>query len=166
MDIARVLRARQKCIGAIHGDKHPVASCPEAPRGNVSRSLTPNKVAVVAEVEEEWTAHVDTRMESLGGTVHRRALWDVQKTLHEEEIGAMNADLKQLKSEISEAHADRRVRLQKKIDQLEAKVDALLWNAKQHHEAFEARQESKRHVLKENAAAAGRALKKLAHTPV
>ena len=91
---------------------------------DVSKSLTPNKVALVAEVEEEWTTPVDTRMEALGGTVLRRALWDVEKTVDEQEIAAMKADLKQLKSEISKAHADRKAKLQKKIDQLEAKVDA------------------------------------------
>ena len=48
---------------------------------DVSKSLTPNKVALVAEVEEEWTTPVDTRMEALGGTVLRRALWDVRKTV-------------------------------------------------------------------------------------
>ena len=91
---------------------------------DVSKSLTPNKVAVVAEVEEEWTTPVDTRMESLGGTVLRRALWDVRKSVDEEEIGAMKADLAQLKSEASKANAARRAKLQKKIDQLQAKVDA------------------------------------------
>lgn len=133
---------------------------------DVSKSLTPNKVAVVAEVEEEWTTPVDTRMEALGGTVLRRALWDVRKTVREEEIGAMKSDLEQLKNEISKAHADRRARLQKKIDQLQEKVDAQLQKATQQREAFEARQKSKRDVLKENAAAAGRALRELAHTPV
>lgn len=133
---------------------------------DVSKSLTPNKVAVVAEVEEEWTTPVDTRMEALGGTVLRRSLWDVRKTVREEEIGAMKADLAQLRSEISKANADRRARLQKKIDQLQEKVDAQLQKARQRHEAFEARQKSKRDVLKENAAAAGRAIRELAHTPV
>ncbi len=133
---------------------------------DVSKSLTPNKVAVVAEVEEDWTTPVDTRMEALGGTVLRRALWDVRKTVRDEEIGAMKADLKQLKSEISKAQADRRAKLQKKIDQLQAKVDAQLEKAKQQHDAFEARQKAKREILKKNAAAAGRALKDLAHTRV
>ena len=91
---------------------------------DVSKSLTPNKVAVVAEVDEEWTTPVDTRMEALGGIVLRRALWEVEKTVDEEEIAAMKADLEQLKSEISKAHADRKAKLQKKIDQLEAKIDA------------------------------------------
>ena len=68
---------------------------------DVSKSLTPNKVAVVAEVDEEWTTPVDTRMEAVGGTVLRRALWDVEKSVRQQEIGAMKADIEQLKSEIS-----------------------------------------------------------------
>ena len=82
---------------------------------DVSKSLTPNKVAVVAEVEEAWTIPVDTRMEALGGTVFRRALWAVQEQVRREEIAAMKADLGQFKSEVSKAHADRKAKLQKKI---------------------------------------------------
>ncbi len=133
---------------------------------DVSRSLTPNKVAVIAEVDEEWTTPVDTRMEALGGTVHRRALWEVQETVREEEIAAMKADLAQLKSEVKEAEADRRTKLQKKIEKLQAKVEAQVEKAKQKHEAFTARQAAKRVVLEKNAAAAGRALKDLAHSAV
>jgi uncharacterized membrane protein len=133
---------------------------------DVSKSLTPNKVAVVAEVEEEWTTPVDTRMEALGGTVLRRALWEVEKTVDDEENAAMKADLEQLKSEISKAQADRKAKLQKKIDQLEAKIDAQQKKTIQRRKAFEARQMAKKDVLKKNAAAAGRALKELAHTRV
>lgn len=133
---------------------------------DVSKSLTPNKVAVVANVEEEWTTPVDARMEALGGTVLRRALWEAQKTVREEEVAAMKADLKQLKSEISREQADRRAKLQKKIDQLQAKIDAKIVKAAQRHDAFEARQKTKKDILKKNAAAAGRALKELARTPV
>ncbi len=123
---------------------------------DVSKSLTPNKVALVAEVEEEWTTPVDTRMEALGGTVLRRALWEVEKTVDEQEIAAMKADLEQLKSEVSKANADRQAKLQKKIDQLEAKMDAQFQKKPmQRREAFEARQKAKKDVLKKNAAAAG-----------
>ena len=133
---------------------------------DVSKSLTPNKVAVVAEVEEEWTTPVDTKMEALGGTVLRRALWEVEKTVDEQEGAAMEADLEQLKSEISKAHADRKAKLQKKIGELEAKIDAQQEKTIQRREAFEARQKAKKDILKKNAAAAGQALKELAHTPV
>jgi len=133
---------------------------------DVSKTLTPNKVAVVAEVEEEWTTPVDTRMEALGGVVFRRALWEVEKTMDDEETAAMKADLKQLKAEISKAHADRKAKLQKKIDQLQAKVDAKIVKAAQRQDAFEARQKAKKDILKKNAKAAASALKQLAKTPV
>ncbi len=133
---------------------------------DVSKSLTPNKVAVVAEVDEAWTIPVDTRMEALGGTVLRRALWLVQEQVRREENAAMKADLAQFKSEISKAHADRKAKLQKKIDQLEAKIDAQEKKAIERREAFESRQKAKKAILKKNAAAAGQALKKLAQTQV
>jgi len=38
---------------------------------DVMEVLVPNRVAIVAEVEEEWTPVLDTRMESIGGVVFR-----------------------------------------------------------------------------------------------
>ncbi len=133
---------------------------------DVSKSLTPNKVAIVAEIDEEWTAPVDARMEALGGTVFRRALWEVQEKIDDEELAAMKADLAQFKSEISKAHADRKAKLQKKIDQLEARIEAQQKKTTARRETFESRQKAKRAILKKNAAAAGRALKEFAQTPV
>ncbi len=133
---------------------------------DVSKSLVPNKVAVVAEVDEAWTIPVDTRMEALGGTVFRRALWLVQEQVRREEIAAMKADLAEFKSEVSKAHADRKAKLEKKIEQIEAKIDAVQKKTIERREAFEARQKAKKAILKKNAAAAGRALKQLAQTPV
>jgi uncharacterized membrane protein len=133
---------------------------------DVTKSLTPNKVALVAEVDEEWTTPVDARMEAIGGTVYRRALWSVEKQVRQEEIDAMEADLAQMKSEISKANAEQKAKLQKKIDQLNAKIDAQQKKAKDRREAFQARQKAKHEILKKNAAAAGRALKNLAKTPV
>ena len=133
---------------------------------DVAASLTPTKVAVIAEVDEEWTTPVDTRMEALGGKVFRRALWEVQDAIRDEDIAAMKADLAQVKTEMAQAHADRRAKLQAKADQLQAKLDAKQKHAKERREAFAQRQSSKREVLKKNAATAGRALKELANTPV
>ncbi len=133
---------------------------------DVAKLLAPNKVAVVAEVDEAWTIPVDTRMEALGGTVLRRALWAVQEQVRREEIDAMNADLAEFKGEMSKAHAERKAKLQKKIDELEAKIEVQQKKATERREAFQARQKAKGAVLKKNAAAAGRALKELAHTQV
>src|SRR5208282_5638012 len=48
---------------------------------DVSKSLKPNKLAVVAEIEEDWTTPVDTRMEAIDATVFRRALSEVRSTV-------------------------------------------------------------------------------------
>jgi len=133
---------------------------------DVAKSLTPDKVAVVAEIDEDWTTPVDTRMEALGGKVFRRALWEVQESLRKEDVAAMKADLAQLKDEISQARADQRTKLQTRIDQLQTKIDAKQKAAREYREAFAQRQKAKRELLKKNVAAAGRALKELASTQI
>src|SRR5215469_3538594 len=74
---------------------------------DVQKVLSPKKVALIAEIDEDCTTPVDTRMEAIGGTVFRRALSEVSKTANEEEVNAMKADLAQLKSEHAKAQADR-----------------------------------------------------------
>lgn len=133
---------------------------------DVSKSLTPNKVAVVAEIEEEWTTPVDTRMEALGGTVFRRAVWQVRDEILDQDIAAMKADLAQFEKELAAVRADRREKLQKKVNQLRAKIAAQQKKAQEHRDAFVKRQQAKKELLQKNATAAGRALKELATTPV
>jgi len=133
---------------------------------DVSKSLTPNKVAVVAEISEEWTTPVDTRMEAIGGTVLRRALSEVRRTVDDEEIAAMKADVAQLKAEHEKAQAERKAKLQAKIDALETKIRARQQKAQQRRQADEKQAKIKAEVLKKNAAAAGKALRNLANTPL
>ncbi len=133
---------------------------------DVLKSLTPNKVAVVAEVDEEWTTPLDVEMEKIGGTVFRRSMWEAREISYQKEIDAMNADLDQLEAEMTKVDAERKAKLQKKIDQLKAKIAAQEKKANERQQAFEARQKSKQEVLKKNAKAAGRAVKELANTPV
>ena len=121
---------------------------------DVIKVLLPNRVAVVAEIEEEWTTPVDTRMEAIGGSVFRRALSDVKQTIHEENVAAMRADLAQMKAEHAKAHVDRKAKLQEKINQLDSKIQAQLQKAKDRREAAERQAEAKVQVLKARAAAA------------
>jgi len=132
----------------------------------VSMSLTPGKVAVVAEIEEDWTTPVDTRMAALGGTVIRRALWEMRDQLRKDEIDALKADLAQLKEEFASANAKRRTELQSRIDQLQARIDHQKKRAQESLQAFQARGATKRELLKKNASAVGQALKELAKTPL
>jgi uncharacterized membrane protein len=121
---------------------------------DVTKKLTPNKFALVAEVEEDWTTPVDTRMEAIGGTVFRRALSDVKHTIHDENVAAMKADLAQMKAEHAKARADRKSKLQDKINQLDSKIQAQLQKVKERREAAERQAQAKVQVLKAKAAAA------------
>src|SRR5215471_16226686 len=86
---------------------------------DVAKVLLPNRVAVIAEIDEDWTTPVDTRMEAIGGAVFRRALSEVKNTIYEENVAAMKADLAELKAEHAKAQAERKARLQEKINELD-----------------------------------------------
>ena len=131
----------------------------------VSRALTPGKVAVVAEIEEGWTTPVDTRMAALGGTVIRRSLLELRDQLREDEIVALKADLAQLKAEIASANEKRRAKLRSRIDQLQARIDQQKKRAQESLQAFQARAAENRELFKKNASAVGQALKELVKTP-
>jgi uncharacterized membrane protein len=121
---------------------------------DVTKVLTANKVAVVAEIEEDWTTPVDTRMEAIGGSVFRRSLSEVRDTVDDEEVAAMKADLAQMKAEHAKAHADRKAKLQEKINQLDSKIQAQLQKVKDRREAMQRQAQAKVQVLKAKAEAA------------
>ena len=121
---------------------------------DVSKFLLPTKVAVVAEIEEDWTTPVDNRMESIGGLVFRRALADVRHQVHQENVASMKADMAQFKAEHAQAHADRKAKLQEKINQLDSKIQAQLEKAKESRQAAEREAQTKAQILKSKAAKA------------
>jgi uncharacterized membrane protein len=121
---------------------------------DVSAALKPGKVAVVAEIDEDWTTPVDTRMEAIGGTVYRRAHSDVSQQVHQENVTAMKADMAQLKAEHAEARAERKAKLETKINQLDSKIQDQLQAAKERNKAAEAEAQAKAKVLKAKAVSA------------
>ncbi len=121
---------------------------------DVLKQLTPGTVALLAEIDEEWTPWVDLRMEELGGVVHRRALSEVKHTIHEENVTAMKADLAQMKAELAKAHADRKAKLQEKINQPDSKIQAHLQKARDRREAADRQEQAKVQLLRAKAAAA------------
>ena len=119
---------------------------------DVSKELQPNRFAVVAEIQEDWTTPVDSRMEAIGGKVYRRALSEVKQTVNDEDIAAMKADIAQMKAEHAKAHADRKAKLQEKINQLDSKIQARLEKAKERRQAAERQAKAKVEILKAKAA--------------
>jgi len=120
---------------------------------DVRQQLQPNKFAVVAEIQEDWTTPVDSRMEAIGGKVYRRTLSEVKQTIHDEDIASMKADLAQMKAEHATAQADRKAKLQEKVNALDSKIQAQLQKAKEQRQAAERQVKAKVEILKAKAAA-------------
>lgn len=121
---------------------------------DVSKALGPGKVALVAQIDEDWTAPVDSSMEALGGVVLRRTLSDVQKQVREENIAAMKADVAQFKAEQAQAHADRKAKLQEKINLLENRIQAQMQKLQERNMIAERKAQAKAELLKGKAATA------------
>jgi uncharacterized membrane protein len=121
---------------------------------DVTKMLKPNKVALVAEIDEDWVTPVDTRMEAIGGTVFRRSVADVQDKVYDEHVAAMKADLAQMKAEHAQARADRKATLQEKINALDSRIQAQLEKAKLRRDAAVVQAKAKAYVQSVKAAAA------------
>jgi uncharacterized membrane protein/sporulation protein YlmC with PRC-barrel domain len=117
----------------------------------VEKFLLPGKAAVVAEVWEEWTLPVDTRMEALGGVVFRRTRWEVLDTQIERDVAALNADLAELEAEFDQATGEAKANLQKKIDAAKARLQATQDAIQARIEASQKETEAKIKSLQEQA---------------
>ncbi len=126
---------------------------------DVGKTLTPGKVALVAEIDEDWTTPVDTRMEALGGYIFRRSLADVVDTQDERDIASIKADIAQTKAEHADAKAERKVKLQSRINALNAKLQEKLEKAKARREAIQREGDTKVNALKTKAAQAKQDIK-------
>ena len=91
---------------------------------DVGKHLSPNSVAVVAQIEEGEPTEVDNRMKAIGGTVLRSTLLQVVRTTGDDRLAAMKAELGNLREKYAKARADRKARLQKTITELESRVRA------------------------------------------
>jgi len=90
----------------------------------VGKSLLPGKAAVVAEVWEEWMLPVDTKMEALGGVVFRSTRMEFVDDQMAKDVAALNADLDELDAEYAQASAEAKKKLQTRIDNTNAKLQA------------------------------------------
>ena len=89
---------------------------------DVGATLEPGKVAVIAEIDENWVTPLDTRMEALGGTVIRRYRMDVEDEQLDRELAAAQAEYDELKQELSEAHEENKQKLSAKLDATKARI--------------------------------------------
>ena len=87
--------------------------------------LEPGKAAVIAEIDEQWQAPLDTRMEGLGGTLVRRTQTQIEDAYLEREIETAQKELAVLESEtVAEVKATQTEKARKQAEKLQAKIDA------------------------------------------
>ena len=120
----------------------------------VSQNLTPGKVAVVADVDEEWVTPLDTRMEALGGVVFRRVRGEFIDAQIEREMAAESAELAELKAEHQQAVGNAKAQLKAKVDAAQKRFDARRTLLEGRIEAFEREGEAKITALQKQAAKA------------
>jgi len=118
---------------------------------DVAATLNPGKFAVVADVNEEWITPVDVRMERIGVTVFRSVKKSVETEQREREVATLHAEIEQTKAELAKAHADRKAKLQARIDKLNAQLQTELDQVKQRSEQFKSETEAKVQALQKKA---------------
>jgi uncharacterized membrane protein len=118
----------------------------------VSTMLTPGKHAVVADISEEWVTPVDTSMEALNGVVFRTTRTAFEEEQRAREEAALRSEIEEMKAEHARAKADRKAKLQAKVDQLNTKLQKKLDQAKQRSDQVKRETEAKVEVLQKKAA--------------
>ena len=88
----------------------------------VSQALSPGKAAVLADVEESWTAPVEARIGKLGGLVFRRLRSEVVQDQLAREAAVFQAEVTQLTAELAQAHAENKAAIQQQIDEAKTKL--------------------------------------------
>ena len=120
----------------------------------VSTALTPGKVALVVDANEDWVTPVDTRMETLGGTVFRTARQHFEADQRARDVAELKAEIAELKAEHASAQADRKAKLQTRIDTLNSRLQQKLQQAKQRSEQIRSESDTKVKALQARAAKA------------
>jgi uncharacterized membrane protein len=120
----------------------------------VSQYLLPGKVAVVAEIDEEWVTPLDARMEAIGGIVFRRARAEFIDAQIEREIAADEAEIAQMKAEYNQAVGEAKAKLKAKLDAAQNRLQARRDMLGERIEAIKREGEAKIKSLQEQAAQA------------
>ncbi len=119
----------------------------------VTKALTPGKVAVVVDVDEDWVTPVDTRMESLGGVVFRTARRQFEADERSRDLAELKSEIADLKAEQAQARADGKAKLQAKVDNLNGKLQKKLEEAKQRSEQIQKERNARVQALQKQAEA-------------
>ena len=111
--------------------------------------LQPGKVALIADVEEEWVIPVDTSMEAAGGVVVRRERADIAEVQFQRDVAALKTEITELETEFKHANGAAGQKLQVKIAAAKVALDASMKRAQQWVAELKLEADGKIHSLQE-----------------
>lgn len=114
----------------------------------VERDLLPGKVALLAEIDEEWVIPVDSALEVAGGRVMRRSRNEVAEAQFDHDIAAFKAEITDLESEVTHASGAAHAKLQGKLVDAKRGLDGAVQRARQRVEALKQEADAKVASLK------------------
>lgn len=117
-----------------------------------SAALMPGKFAVLADVTEEWITPVDTAIEQLQGVVFRTPKHSFEEEQRARDVAEIRAEIEQLRLEHAKAKADRKAKIQSKIDDLETRLQRKLERSKERLQQVRDETEAKLQALQKKAA--------------
>jgi len=112
------------------------------------RHLGPGKVALVAEIEEEWVVPVDAALEAAGGHVLRRTRTEVAEAQFDHDIAAFKSEINELESEASHASGVAKTKLQAKLATAKASLDGAVHRAQKRVDTLKQEADAKAESLK------------------
>jgi uncharacterized membrane protein len=121
---------------------------------HVARAVRPGKLAIVAEVEEDWITPLDSLMEMLGGVVFRRPRAELLDTQLEREVMLLHAEALHLQDELSHVVGAAKTKLQLKEEEARSRLEQARDRAQRRIDAIMLEAEAKVRSLQEQAAGA------------
>lgn len=112
------------------------------------KHLQPGKVALIAEVEEEWITPVDAALEAAGGHVFRRTRADLAEAQFDRDISAFRGEIKELEAEVSHAAGEANTKLQTKLAAAKAGLESAANRARQRVDQLKQEADAKAESLK------------------
>jgi uncharacterized membrane protein len=114
-------------VGLLAGSLYDLdeSDATESALGEISRSVRAGQTALLAQADEPSSEVVDNAMESLGGTVVRRSLDDVQAEIAAAEDAQRAAAHEARKRLREQRQAKTKEEIRAKIDELKAKLKGL-----------------------------------------
>ncbi len=110
--------------------------------------LQPGKVALVAEIEEEWVIPVDSALEALGAQVFRRTRSEVAEAHYDHDIAAFKSEIRELEDEVDEASGNAKLKLQANLAKAQIRLESAVERAKQGVETLKMEADAKAESLK------------------